>query len=190
MGHIHSNSGKVICILRYYRCTHRQRMKENADRHGGGELAACKVCKIIYLSIYWSNILSIYLSMILRGWRVSVVKSTGYSGSRGPVLNSQHPHGGSQLPVTPIPGMMPTSGLLQVPGTHMMYKHTCKENTIYIKGNIFICTWIYSYESGQLEKLLPNLTVLLMATGLKLVFPDCFISFTVLDACHSPCIVQ
>jgi hypothetical protein len=78
--------------------------------------------------------------MILRGWRVSVVKSTGYSGSRGPVLNSQHPHGGSQLPVTPIPGMMPTSGLLQVPGTHMMYKHTCKENTIYIKGNIFICT--------------------------------------------------
>lgn len=59
-----------------------------------------------------------------------------------------------------------------------------------IKGNIFICTRIYSYESGQLEKLLPSLTVLLMATGLKLAFPDCFISFTVLDACHSPCIVQ
>lgn len=62
-------------------------MKENVDRYGGGELVVCKVCKIIYLFIYWFNILSIYLFMIFRGWRVLVVKSTGYFGSRGFVLN-------------------------------------------------------------------------------------------------------
>ena len=38
------------------------------------------------------------------GWRdSSVVKSTDYS-SRGPRFNSQHPHGSSQLSVTPVPG--------------------------------------------------------------------------------------
>jgi hypothetical protein len=39
-----------------------------------------------------------------KGWRDgSVVKSTPYS-SRGLGFNSQHPHGGSQLSVTPVPG--------------------------------------------------------------------------------------
>ena len=38
------------------------------------------------------------------GWRDgSVVKSTGCS-CRGPGFASQHPHGGSELPVTPVPG--------------------------------------------------------------------------------------
>jgi hypothetical protein len=33
----------------------------------------------------------------------SVVKKTGFS-SRGPRFNSQHPHGISQLLITPVPG--------------------------------------------------------------------------------------
>ena len=52
-------------------------------------------------------------------WREdSVVKSTGYCP--GPRFNSQHPHDGSQPPVTPVPGdPMSSSG----------FRHTCRQST-------------------------------------------------------------
>ena len=44
------------------------------------------------------------MKAIHRGWRGgSAVKSTGCS-SRGAGFNSQHPHGGSEPSVTPVPG--------------------------------------------------------------------------------------
>ena len=56
-----------------------------------------------------------------RGWRDgSEVESTGCS-SRGPEFNSQHPHGSSQLSVTPGPGDLPSSHRQQA-------KHQCIEN--------------------------------------------------------------
>ena len=52
------------------------------------------------------------------GWRSgSVVKSTGCF-SRVPRFNSQHPHGSSQLSLTPVPGD-PTPSL----------RHACRSNT-------------------------------------------------------------
>ena len=47
----------------------------------------------------------------------SVVMSTGCS-SKGPRFNSQHPHGSSQLSVTPVPGDLTPS-----------HRHTSGQNT-------------------------------------------------------------
>jgi hypothetical protein len=46
-----------------------------------------------------------------------VVKSTGCP-SRGPGFNSQHPHGGSQVSVSPVPGDLTPS-----------HRYTCRQNT-------------------------------------------------------------
>lgn len=80
--------------------------------------------------------------MILRGWRVSVVKSTGYSGSRGPVLNSQHPHGGSQPSITPVP---------EDPGnTHMVCTHAYRGPRRHTHG---VCTHIQAKPSNAQSKI-------------------------------------
>ena len=61
------------------------------------------------------------------GWREgSVVKSTG--SCPGPRFNSQHPHDGSQLPVTPVPGdPMSSSGFCEH-CMHMLHRHTCRQS--------------------------------------------------------------
>ena len=57
----------------------------------------------------------------------SVVRSTGWT-FRGPGLDSQHPHGSSQLSVTPVSGdLMPSSVLLGDQALHMVHRHTCKQ---------------------------------------------------------------
>ena len=62
-----------------------------------------------------------------QNWRV---KNADCS-SRGPGFNSQHPHGGSQTSVTPVPEN-PTPSRdtpfcpLWAPGTHVIHRHVCK----------------------------------------------------------------
>jgi hypothetical protein len=61
-----------------------------------------------------------------RGWgdgSALAVMSTCCS-SRGSGFNSQHPHGSSQLVITPdLRELTPSSGLLKV------HRHTCRQNT-------------------------------------------------------------
>lgn len=65
----------------------------------------------------------------LEAWRDgSAVMNTGCS-SRGPGFNPQHPHDGSQPPVTPAAGDLTPSSSLQGYHTHRMYRHTCRQNT-------------------------------------------------------------
>ena len=54
-----------------------------------------------------------------------MAKSTGFS-SIGPGFNSQHPHGGSQPSVTPVPGD------LRAPG-YMWYTYALRTTHIHIK---------------------------------------------------------
>lgn len=52
------------------------------------------------------------------------------SSFRGPRFNSQHPHGSSQPPVTPVPrGPTISSDLPGQQGTHMVLIYTCRQNT-------------------------------------------------------------
>ena len=59
--------------------------------------------------------------------------------SRGPEFVSQQPHDGPQLSITPVPGDLPSSGLLRAPGTQMVHRHTFKQNahTFFFKKYIF-----------------------------------------------------
>ena len=59
----------------------------------------------------------------------SVVKSK-VSSSRGPGFNSQHPHGSSQLSVTPVPGNLTSS-----------HRHTHRQNTSVHKMKISCRAW-------------------------------------------------
>jgi hypothetical protein len=52
------------------------------------------------------------------GWRDGSVVKSMTCDSKGPGFNSQHPHGSSQLSVTPGAGDMTTS-----------HRHTCRQNT-------------------------------------------------------------
>lgn len=46
------------------------------------------------------------------GWRDASVGNNTHCFSKGPVLNSQHLHGASQLPTAPLPGdLTPSSSL-------------------------------------------------------------------------------
>lgn len=56
--------------------------------------------------------------------------------SRGPEFVSQQPHDGPQLSITPVPGDLPSSGLLRAPGTQMVHRHTFKQNahTFFLKN--------------------------------------------------------
>jgi hypothetical protein len=55
--------------------------------------------------------------------------------ARGPEFDSQHPCGGSQPSITPVPeDLMPSSDLRPAPSTHMAQMHTkLKLNLIKIK---------------------------------------------------------
>ena len=44
------------------------------------------------------------------------------------LLENQHPHGSSQLSVTPIPGDPMSSSGLWAQGMHMVYRHTSEKN--------------------------------------------------------------
>jgi len=60
----------------------------------------------------------------------SAVKSTGFS-PRGPEFDSQHPHSGLELFLTPVPGdPTPSSGCLRAAETHMVYKHIFRQNNL------------------------------------------------------------
>jgi hypothetical protein len=63
--------------------------------------------------------------------------------AKEPEFNSQHLHGGSQVPVTPVPGESDVSGTLRTPArTHT---HTHRPTHIYIKMYIYVKNNIYVY---------------------------------------------
>jgi hypothetical protein len=68
-------------------------------------------------------------NVLYGGWRDgSEVKNTDYS-SRGPGFNSQHPHGSSQLSVTPVPGDLTPSH--RHTSTQNNSAHEIKKNVLY-----------------------------------------------------------
>lgn len=74
-----------------------------------------------------------FFFFINRGQKVrSTVKNTGYF-SRGPRADPHHIHGGSQLPLSPIPKHLPSSSGLDM---HMVQRKTCRQIThIHIQIN-------------------------------------------------------
>lgn len=61
-----------------------------------------------------------------------VVKSIDYS-CRGSRFNSHNPHDGSQLSITLVPRNPLPFWPLSTPATHIMHRHTCRQNPYTVK---------------------------------------------------------
>lgn len=65
-----------------------------------------------------------------------------YSSS-GPLFKSQQPYGDSQLSVNSSPkGSIILFSPPQVPGMHVVHKHTCRQNIHTLKNKFFLKLWI------------------------------------------------
>lgn len=134
---------KDKCCI-YFRVTRMAQIKHTEDCSTRAEKCHIQVRSVIMVkySLYvfknhrtskvcsLSSEVSVYKTKI-QGWREgSAVKSTGHS-CRRPGYNSQHPQGGSQSSVTPVPeNSIPPFWTPWTPGTHavniheMQAKHT------------------------------------------------------------------
>lgn len=68
-------------------------------------------------------------------WEGPAVKSSGFSFN-GLEFSSKHSHGSSQLPIIPVPENSRLCSGLWAPGTLMVHRYTCKQNTLVHKIKI------------------------------------------------------
>lgn len=68
------------------------------------------------------------LWILVQGIRKMALKSTEWS-CRKPGFNYQHPHGGLQSSVAPVPGPLISSSGFQWYCIHIVHRHICRKNT-------------------------------------------------------------
>jgi hypothetical protein len=60
-----------------------------------------------------TEVIGYEIKILVPGWRDRLVVKNTVCSSRGPRFNSQHPHSGSQLLMTPVPGDLMLFSALQ-----------------------------------------------------------------------------
>lgn len=77
-------------------------------------------------------------------------RSDGYS-CRGPLFGYQVPHGGSPLPVIPIPGDSTLLQTYMVSGTHVVHRQTQNQESLDFKNQVF-AVWEHSSEIPEFKR--------------------------------------